>query len=193
MAIKDKVSGAYQDVETLNVPVNGAYQEADHANALVDGAWQEVWSSGYSFTPSIYNASYGTCTPQGCSAKWDVSVNVSGYAAKVRITLAGDVNIPANTEFDVSFDLTYTNMSYASGSTPTGGMGVSFYDADGNSVGGKGEQGVLTSQTISYNGLKYDGNPIKRVIIWQEYNGSEFSFTATISNLVVAGTKCKFV
>lgn len=44
MAIKDKVNEAWQEIETLNVPVNSAYQEADHANALVDGAWQEVWS-----------------------------------------------------------------------------------------------------------------------------------------------------
>lgn len=191
MAIKDKVSGAYQDIETLKVPVSGAYQEADHANALVDGAWQEVWSSGYSFTPTIND--YGSATPQGSSAEWNVSASVSGYAIKARITLAGDVDIPANIEFGVSFDLTYTNMSYASGSTPNGGMGVSFYDADGNSVGGKSMSGVLTSQTVSYTGLKYTGNPIKRVIIWQEYNGSKFSFTATISNLVINGVKCKFV
>ena len=49
MAIKDLVSGAWQEASTLKVPVSGAYQEADHANALVSGAWQEVWSNGYYF------------------------------------------------------------------------------------------------------------------------------------------------
>ena len=49
MAIKDLVSGAWQDIGTLKVPVSGAYQEATKANALSSGAWQEVWSSKYYF------------------------------------------------------------------------------------------------------------------------------------------------
>lgn len=49
MAIKDLVSGAWQDIGALKVPVSGAYQTADHANALVSGAWQTVWNSAVYF------------------------------------------------------------------------------------------------------------------------------------------------
>lgn len=193
MAIRDKVSGAYQDIETLKVPVNGAMQEADHANALVDGAWQEVWSSGYSFTPSIYNASYGTCTPQGSSAEWNVNVNVSGYAATVKMIMDGGVDIPANTEFDVSFDITYANWSASSGGAGSGGTYIACYDANGNAVASKNMQTPNTSTTVSFTGLKSTTNPIEKITITMELNGSKFSYTATVSNLTINGTKCKFV
>ena len=45
MAIKDLVSGAWQDISTLKIPVNGAYQEASSSKALVSGAWQDVWTN----------------------------------------------------------------------------------------------------------------------------------------------------
>lgn len=49
-AIKTLQNGAWQEIETMNVPVNGAYQEADHANALISGAWQEAWSCSKTMT-----------------------------------------------------------------------------------------------------------------------------------------------
>ena len=47
MAIKDLVSGAWQDISTLKIPVNGAYQEASSSKALVSGAWKDVWTNAY--------------------------------------------------------------------------------------------------------------------------------------------------
>lgn len=65
MAIKNLVSGAWQEVDTLKVPVSGAYQDADHANALVSGAWQEVWSNGTYFLENGVLANGATKTAYG--------------------------------------------------------------------------------------------------------------------------------
>jgi len=54
VAIKSLVSSAWQEDDTLKVPVSGAYQDADHANALVNSAWQEVWCKGFYFLQDGY-------------------------------------------------------------------------------------------------------------------------------------------
>lgn len=191
MAIRDKVSGAYQDINTLKVPVNEAYQEADHANALVSGAWQEVWSSGYAFKATINNTTYGSCTPQGSSANWTASASVN-YGLTIAMILEGDVDIPVNTAFDVSFALQYAKIESTSGAIG-GGTIITCYDANGKSVAAKNMTSPTSSTTVNFTGLKSTSNPIKKITITVNLISSRFSFDATISNLVVADTKCKFV
>ena len=189
--IKSKVSSAWEEIDTLKVPVSGAYQEADHANALVNGAWQEVWSSGYSFTPTINNTTYGTCTPQGSSVNWTATASVN-YGLTIALTLEGDVDIPVNTAFDVSFALQYAKVESTSGAIG-GGTIITCYDASGKSVSAKNITSPTSSTTVNFTGLKSTTNPIKKITITVNLIGSKFSFDATITNLVVAGTKCKFV
>lgn len=123
MAIKSLKNGAWEEIETLNVPVNGAMQEADHANALVEGAWQEVWSSGLPFTktdeygtptnPNLWNVTY---EPHGSYADFTLEGDWGGSnPLTVIITLGGSIPSTSNEYVPISFyleieeyDLDYT-------------------------------------------------------------------------------------
>lgn len=192
MAIKDKVNDAWQEIDTLKVPVNGAYQEADHANALVDGAWQEVWSSGIPCTVtcsfSSVNITANTITPHGNYVDFNLGGNASTYAANVKLWLASDIDIPANTPISVSFDIDITSKQGA------GGVYLRCYWDATNSD--KYNQTLLSipesSQTVSFSTL----TPTKDVFsisIHFDMNSTTVKFAGTISNLVINGEKCKFV
>ncbi len=122
MAIKDKVNSAWQEIETLNIPVNGAYQEADHANALVSGAWQEIWASQKPLTIISFNDDYDMLelSDDKTQLRWSTEANDS---KTLRVCTAED---------------TYTNVvisfSYYGGRT---------YFRDDSAQGGNSQAGTL--------------------------------------------------
>lgn len=84
MALKDCVSGAWQDISNLKHYSSSAWQEAQSANKYINSAWQEVWGNNlYLVKDTIPNTDYIKNTlyeTEGYSGYWGTLNNVQSGA-----------------------------------------------------------------------------------------------------------------